>query len=66
MKIRVNGEIQLIEGPISLDRFLDGLKIRKEAIACELNRSIVQKARYSEIYLNENDTLEIVHFVGGG
>ena len=66
MKVRINGEIQLIEGPISLDRFLDGLKVRKEAVVCELNRAIVQKTRYSETYLNENDTLEIVHFVGGG
>ena len=66
MKLRVNGEMQLIEGSVSLEQYLNRLKLRKEAVVCELNRSVVQKTHYAETYLEENDSLEIVHFVGGG
>ena len=66
MKVRINGEIQLMEGPISLEQFLGGLNVRNEALVCELNRAIIQKDQYSKTFLGENDSLEIVHFVGGG
>ncbi|MBI4972060.1 MAG: sulfur carrier protein ThiS [Candidatus Omnitrophica bacterium] len=66
MKVQINGQIQLIEESISLEQFLGDLKVCKEAVVCELNRSIIQKDQYSKTYLSENDSLEIVHFVGGG
>ena len=35
-------------------------------LAVELNGSIVPKTKYAETVVKENDTLEIVSFVGGG
>jgi sulfur carrier protein len=32
----------------------------------ELNREILDRDRYGEIVIAEKDTLELVHFVGGG
>jgi len=66
MKIRINGELKDIEGPVTLDQLLDQLRLHRGTVVCELNRSIVSKVQYPEIYLNESDSLEIVHFVGGG
>ena len=35
-------------------------------VACEVNESIVPKAKYDETVLKEGDKVEIVSFVGGG
>jgi thiamine biosynthesis protein ThiS len=43
---------------------LKGLK--PERVVVELNGEIVDKPRYGEVTLKENDTLEILGFVGGG
>lgn len=66
MEIRINGEIETLDRPVSLEELLTRLNLRKDTVVCELNRSIVKKNAYGNTLLNENDTLEIVHFVGGG
>lgn len=40
------------------------LDIRKVAI--ELNREIVPRSTYAAVQLHSGDSLEIVHFIGGG
>lgn len=35
-------------------------------VAVERNRDIVPRAEHAQLVLCEGDTLEIVHFVGGG
>ena len=35
-------------------------------VAVELNENIVPRVKYSETFLEDGDTLEIVRFVGGG
>ena len=64
--IKVNGElINGYEGK-TLSEFLcnEGYEINK--IAVELNGQIARKKDYQSIILKENDTLEVVTFVGGG
>ncbi len=41
-----------------------GLDTRR--VATELNRRILKRAELSEITVTEGDSLEVVHFVGGG
>lgn len=41
-----------------------GLPERK--IAVERNREVVPKSVYHETVLENHDTLEIIHFIGGG
>ena len=41
-----------------------GLPERK--IAVERNREVVPKSTYDETVLENHDTLEIIHFIGGG
>jgi len=66
MKIRINGEIKVLDQPMTVESLLSRLSLKREAVVCELNRLVVDKNSYSQIYLNDNDNLEIVHFVGGG
>lgn len=65
MNITTNGAAVSIE-PLSVQDYLISLDIDPRRVAVELNRDILPKAQYQETLLKEGDTLEIVHFVGGG
>jgi thiamine biosynthesis protein ThiS len=45
---------------------LKKLKIKINKVAIEVNGEIVEKKKYSNLILNKNDKVEIVHFIGGG
>ena len=40
--------------------------LNKNKIAVEHNGTIIPKSKYKKKYLKNNDSLEIVHFIGGG
>jgi len=66
ISVRVNGKPKQVKEPISLSELLDEFQIRSDTVVLELNRQVVRKETYHSIYLCEGDSLEIVHFVGGG
>jgi thiamine biosynthesis protein ThiS len=66
MRIRVNGEDKEIADGLSLAGLLDELQIRAGRVVVELNRDIVRRDAHVSTLLKEGDSLEIVHFVGGG
>lgn len=64
--MKVNGEqIQLTEAT-TLENFLilQGYNIQR--IAVERNDEIVPRENFSEVMLDDNDIIEVVHFMGGG
>ena len=40
--------------------------ISGQRVAVEINEEIVPKAKYDETILKDEDTVEVVRFVGGG
>ncbi len=64
--IQLNGEQYTIEGDAGLLALLERLKMRRNRVAVEINRSIVPRARYDTTRLQAGDTVEIINFVGGG
>ena len=64
--MKVNGEIVTLTEPVSLKDFLEKSGYTTGRIAVERNGDIVPKNTYHSVMLTEADTLEIVHFVGGG
>ena len=66
MKLRINGEEKEIADGLNLTGLLEQLQIRPARVVVERNREIVPRESYGTILLAEGDTLEIVHFVGGG
>ncbi len=66
MQIAINGENREYSTGTSLSELLKNLEIDEKHVAVELNLKIVPRAQFSEKLLMENDTLEIVTFVGGG
>lgn len=65
MKITINGEERTVTGGNLVD-LLRSLGIDPARVAVELNLDIVPKAAYADTLLKDGDSLEIVHFVGGG
>lgn len=63
--VKINGELRQLEG-MNLAEYLmeNGYDTRR--IAVERNGEIVPKSQYEVTILQENDSLEIVSFVGGG
>ena len=66
IKIKVNGKVNSIIEKTSLLKLLNDLKIPLKKVAIELNQQIVDKKKIKKIYLNKNDKIEVVHFIGGG
>ena len=66
IKIKINGKIKSINQDSNLSVVLKNLKIPLNKVAIELNEEIIDKKKISKIKLNENDKIEILHFIGGG
>ena len=64
--MKVNGETVTLIQSVSLKEFLESSGYIAGRIAVERNGEIVPKQTYDSGMLTEADTLEIVHFVGGG
>ena len=65
-KIQLNGYPYEINNGTNLNQLLNKLKIQKNKIAIEVNGEIVEKSKYTNLILNKDDKVEIVHFIGGG
>ena len=66
IKIRVNGKIKTIIDKLTLYELINDLKIPIAKVAIELNKEIVDKKKLRKIKLENNNVIEIVHFIGGG
>jgi thiamine biosynthesis protein ThiS len=64
--MRVNGKEVHIAENTALSSYLQENGYDMTRIAVERNGEIIPKTMYTECVLNDNDTLEIVQFVGGG
>ncbi len=65
-KIQLNGNPYEINTETNLNQLLSRLKIKKNKVAIEVNGTIVEKNKYPKVFLNKDDKVEIVHFIGGG
>jgi thiamine biosynthesis protein ThiS len=66
IKIKVNGKKMLFDENIMAIDLIKKLKIPLNKVAIELNKKIIDKKKIKKVKLNNNDILEIVHFIGGG
>jgi thiamine biosynthesis protein ThiS len=68
MKLHINGDERSFDSPLpfTLASLVESLGMKPDRVAIELNREIAPRNSWDEIQLKDGDTLEIVHFVGGG
>lgn len=63
--VRINGKDIEAAGQ-NLLAYLTNQEYRIDRIAIELNGTIVSRKDYYKVTLKDGDSMEIVHFVGGG
>jgi thiamine biosynthesis protein ThiS len=66
LQITVNGTDRRVPSPATLADLLTHLALDPRQVVVELNREIVRRARLAEVTLADGDSVELVHFVGGG
>lgn len=64
--MKVNGTVIFSKENQSLLDFLEAQKYDVRIIAVQHNGEIIPKYAYKDVILKDEDTLEIVRFVGGG
>ncbi|EKF37168.1 sulfur carrier protein ThiS [Bacillus xiamenensis] len=67
MKIQLNGRI------VDFDKengtifdLLSAYQLENRVVIVERNQEIIDKEAFQQVEIQPNDTIEIVHFVGGG
>lgn len=64
--ITLNGESRQLEEKTSVSQLLDSLDLSGQRLAVEINREIVPRSEFTELFLSDGDTVEIVQAIGGG
>ena len=66
MDVVINGEHKRVTPGASLLDVLGQLQLDPRAVVVEHNRRIVRRPALGDVKVNEGDSIELVHFVGGG
>jgi thiamine biosynthesis protein ThiS len=66
IRVRVNGKDREITRGLTVRGLLESLELHPGMVVVELNREILERDSYGETDVSPGDTLELVHFVGGG
>ena len=64
--LRLNGEPRQLDSPLTVSGLLAKLGLDSRKVAVERNEEIVPRSTYAGTFLANGDSLEIVHFIGGG
>ena len=66
ISLTLNGKPRSVRTGASLSDLIHELSLRERLVVVERNGIIVPRSAYGDTLLEDRDTLEIVHFVGGG
>ena len=66
IQVRLNGKDRDITFGPTVQSLLEAIEINPLAVVVEVNREILNRDQYSDVGIHEGDTIEVVHFVGGG
>lgn len=66
ISVTINGDRRQVPGPTTLAGLLEHLGLDPRTVVVEQNRAIVRRPLLAETPVAEGDSIELVHFVGGG
>tara|TARA_B100001996_G_C18383744_1_gene486374 strand:- start:443 stop:661 length:219 start_codon:yes stop_codon:yes gene_type:complete len=66
IKIKFNGKNLFIDKSSNIDNLVKQFNIKLNNVAIEYNNKIIDKKKIKNILLKNNDSIEVVHFIGGG
>lgn len=64
--LTVNGEPRVLDGPVTVAGLLAAIGLDARKVAVECREEIVPRSAYATTWLAAGNSLEIVHFIGGG
>lgn len=62
----LNGKEVALEKEKTIAQLLSENKVNENRVVVELNKEIIVKEDFSKINLKDDDTVEVISFVGGG
>jgi thiamine biosynthesis protein ThiS len=66
IRVTLNGEERELPVGLTVAAVLETLGLHPGLVVVERNLEILDRERYPAVVVEEGDTLELVHFVGGG
>jgi len=66
IRVQLNGKNREISDSHTVRTLLEELELHPGMVVVELNREILERDSYADVGVADGDTLELVHFVGGG
>ncbi len=66
LSITLNGEPRSVTPGTSIAALASDIGLDPKKIAVERNLEIVPRSTLANVFIEDGDSLEIVHFVGGG
>jgi sulfur carrier protein len=66
IQVRLNGKAREVAAGHTVRSLIESLDLQPALVVVELNREILARDAYADVPVREGDTIELVHFVGGG
>jgi sulfur carrier protein len=66
IRVQLNGEAREVPAGLSVEELLRHLELHPRLVVVEHNGEILRREGYGGAPVREGDSLELVHFVGGG
>ncbi len=66
IQVHVNGREREVQSGLSVHDLVESFDLNPLLIVVELNREILSRDQFKDVQVSEGDTVELVHFVGGG
>ena len=66
IRVTVNGEARSVPAPATLASLIGHFGLEPGMVVAELNRRIVRRPELATTPVADGDSVELVHFVGGG
>ena len=66
MEFALNGEVQRVDGPLTVGELLERHALRQQRVAVAVNTNVVPRSRFDQVKISEGDRVEVIHAVGGG
>ncbi len=64
--VHVNGKEREVQSGLSVHELVESYDLNPQLIVVELNREILSRDRFKDVQVSDGDSVELVHFVGGG
>jgi thiamine biosynthesis protein ThiS len=66
VRVRINGKDRDVDAGLTVRSLIESLELHPSLVVVELNREILARDSYGETPVQAGDSIELVHFVGGG